>query len=383
MADHAERAIEAIEQLTRELLSRRPGAHLIEHQIDELVLEVGLSLRQGDRKDKAATLRRQIEELLDDAVQHAAVFRPGHAYCHRCSSAECEHSEPLSGRQVFTGYAPTGAPVWVDFAQWCLDRRHPEVDRLYEDPPAFFALVHTADELHRGLLHAFDERKYALLGQVTAGFFSVPAYAHEGRGVVALSIQAAMSRTRRGRPRVGLNLLARGPGGNGLETVWERQDDLPWRRPVRWAQAAVATLGSTLARARRRDERVQAELEARVGGILQGLARRLERDDRSRSRRTRHAEQRHRSGRRPTRKAIEDARAAPDDAFMHDERSGAVVVLGDRGRTHFFGPEGKLVSSVRYSKDAIARKVKQERWQPATAQQRNLLRRALAGSDGN
>ena len=43
----------------------------------------------------------------------------------------------------------------------------------------------------------------------------------------------------------------------------------------------------------------------------------------------------------------------------------------------------KAVIGVRYSKDAIARKVKQERWQPASAQQRNLLRRALAGSDGN
>jgi hypothetical protein len=86
---------------------------------------------------------------------------------------------------------------------------------------------------------------------------------------------------------------------------------------------------------------------------------------------------------RPTRKAIEDARSAPDDAFMHDERSGALVVLGGRGRTHFFGPEGKLVSSVRYSKDAIARKIRQERWQPATAEQRKLLRSALVASDEN
>ena len=53
---------------------------------------------------------------------HAAVFRPGHAYCHRCKGAMCEHSEPPSSRHVFVGYAPTGAPRWTDFAQWCLDR---------------------------------------------------------------------------------------------------------------------------------------------------------------------------------------------------------------------------------------------------------------------
>lgn len=366
-------AIAAIERLTRELLSRRAGAHLIENEIDTLVLEFGLSLRQGTRAEKAASLMRQIDELLDDAVQHAAVFRPGHAFCHRCTSADCGHSLPPSSRHVFVGYAPTGAPRWIDFAQRCLDMNHPEVDRLYHTPPAFLALVQTAEDLHGGLLRAFDSRDFALLGQVTAGFFSVPARAHEGRGVIALSIQAALSRTRRGRPRVGLNLLARGPGGEALDLVWERQDELPWRRSVRWAQAALASL-------RPRDRR-PTELDARVMAILGGLRRRLERDNRARGRRTRHAEEHHLSGRRPTRKAIEDARAANDAAFLHDARSGALVVLGDRGRTHFFGPAGKLVSSVRYSRDAIARKVNQERWQPASAEQRATLRRMLEDSE--
>ena len=376
----AEEAIAAIEQLTRELLARREGAHLIQNDLDRLVLEIELSLRDGSRRDKAVELRRQIDELLDDAVQHAAVFRPGQAYCHRCTNAECEHSAPPSSRHVFVGYAPTGAPKWVDFAQRCLDLRHPEVDRLYDDPPVLLALKDTAEQLHGGLLEAFDNGKFVLLGQVTAGFFSIPARAHEGRGVVALSIQAALSRTRRGSPRVGLNLLARGPGGSGLDLIWERQDDLPWRRSVRWAQAALATLAPTLRRSRRRGAQTQAELQNRVDAILAGLRRRLERDSRARSRRTRHAQERHQSGRRPTRKAIEDTRDASDEAFMHDTRSGVLVVLGDRGRTHFFAPDGKLVSSVRYSGAAIAKKVKQKRWQPATAEQRETLRRRLVDS---
>ena len=45
-----------------------------------------------------------------------------------------------------------------------------------------------------------------------------------------------------------------------------------------------------------------------------------------------------------------------------DDRSGALVVLGERGRTHFFAVEGRLVSSVRYSRDAIARKIQQGVW---------------------
>ncbi len=373
----AEEAIAAIERLTRELLARREGAHLIENDLDRLILEIDLSLRDGARREKGAELRRQIDELLDDAVQHAAVFRPGQAYCHRCASAACEHSQPPSGRHVFVGYAPTGAPKWADFAQRCLDLRHPEVDRLYDEPPALLALNHTAEELHNGLLRAFDNGTFALLGQVTAGFYAIPARADEGRGVVALSIQAGLSRSRRGRPRVGLNLLARGPGGEGLDRIWERQDDLPWRRPVRWAQTALSTLGPALLKRSRRG----TELERRVDRILAGLQRRLERGNRSRSRRTRHAQQRHQSGRRPTRKAIEDARGAPDEAFLHDTRSGVLVVLGDRGRTHFFAAEGKLVSSVRYSPGAIDKKIKQDRWQPATDEQRETLRQWLVDPD--
>ena len=36
----AEEAIAAIERLTRELLSRREGAHLIENELDRLVLDI-------------------------------------------------------------------------------------------------------------------------------------------------------------------------------------------------------------------------------------------------------------------------------------------------------------------------------------------------------
>jgi hypothetical protein len=121
-----------------------------------------------------------------------------------------------------------------------------------------------------------------------------------------------------------------------------------------------------------------AELQRRVAGIMRGLARRLERDQRSRLRRTRHAERRHNSGERPTRKAIDDARSASDESFMVDEKAGTIVVLGDRGRTHFFTPAGQLVSSVRYSKDAIARKIKHERWRGARAEERETLRKNVA-----
>ena len=127
----------------------------------------------------------------------------------------------------------------------------------------------------------------------------------------------------------------------------------------------------------RRQRRSQGEITHRVERILQGLARRLERDQRSRKRRTRHAEARHESGRRPTRKALDDARTAGEGELLFDERSGTLVVLGERGRTHFFTPQGRLVSSVRYSRDAVERKLKLGMWRPATREQAEQLRRTL------
>jgi hypothetical protein len=385
MKDRAEMlgevAWDVLQRMVREQLARRPGGHLIEGDLRELELRLPLVLEGAgaDPRVFAERLVRSIDRLLDDAVQHAAAFRPGHAWCHRCESAQCEHSRTPSCRHVFVGYAPTGMPRWEDFAQVCLERKHPEVDRLYEQPPAFLTLVQDKRELHGGILQAFRNGSYELIGQVTAGFFTVPSRAEEGRGVLALTIQAAASRPGRSAARVGLNLLGRTPAGGDLDLLWERQDELPWRRAVRWAQSALATLSRSRPGGRGRRGRTDGEeLERRVDGILRGLARRLERDQRARSRRTRHAEQRHASGERPTRKAVDDAREARLEAVMVDERSGAVVVLGDRGRTHFFTSGGRLVSSVRYSKDAIARKIKHERWRGATIDEVETLREHLA-----
>jgi hypothetical protein len=99
--------------------------------------------------------------------------------------------------------------------------------------------------------------------------------------------------------------------------------------------------------------------------MLEGLARRLSRDRRARTRRTAHAEARHAAGDRPTRQAVLDVRETRRETVLVDERSGALVVLGARGRTHFFSPQGRLVSSVRYSREAIERKRRLGLWRQA------------------
>ena len=75
---------------------------------------------------------------------------------------------------------------------------------------------------------------------------------------------------------------------------------------------------------------------------------------------------------------MDDARDVDAAALLVDDRSGAFVVLGERGRTHFFSAEGRLVSSVRYRRDAVARKIKLGKWRAATADERERLRKAVA-----
>lgn len=371
-------AWDVLQRMVRELIARKPGGHLIEPNLGALDLRLPLVARGADEDPQqfARELAASIDQQLDEAVQLAAAFRPGHAFCYRCDGASCDHSRPPSCRHVLVGYSPTGSPLWVDFAQHCLDLKHPQVDRLYKDPPAFLALVQDKAHLQGRVIRAFRDGNCEVLGQVTAGFFRVRAMAVEGRGVVALTAQVAASRTRRGRRNLGLNLLGLAPSGEDLSSLWDRHDELPWQKAVQWAQAAL----QSLSRPGRRGAPIRrGVIDDRVAGILRGLASRLERDQRARSRRTRHAAERHASGERPTRKAVDDARLVRPESCMIDERSDTVVVLGDRGRTHFFTAEGQHVSSVRYSRDAIERKVKLEHWRGASEEELAAFRERLHG----
>lgn len=361
-----------LQDLVRERLARKPGGHLIEPGLREMRVDatVGLIGPAAEPERFAERLTAAIDAHLDHLIEHAAAFRPGHAYCYRCASPRCEHSVSPSARHVLANYGPTGAPRWVELPQLALAQRHPEVDRLYDDPPAFVTIVVDASTLHADLLSAFRHPTYRLLGQLAAGYFGVPTREHEGRGVVALTFQVGATRGTRGEFRLGLNVVGRPPGEGELASLWERQPDLPWRPAVRWAQGALTTFGT-------RSDADFERLAPRVEGVLRGLARRLEHAQRSRGRRTRHADDRHASGTRPTRMAVEDARSAGAGSVMVDDRQGTTVVLGERGRTHFFSAEGLLVSSVRYSRPAIQRRRKLGVWRDATESEVRALQERL------
>lgn len=370
-----------LQRLVREILARTPGGTEIRPRVETLSIALPLGAEGAPQGpvSLASNLISQVQTLVDAAVVRDLTIRPGRAHCHRCGVSECDHSRPPSCRHIFIGYGPTGVPRWGDFAQVCLDRRHPQVDELFIEPPALLTLLRSGEELQRELLGAFRRSGVVLLGQLGAGFFPVRSRAEEGRGVVALTIQVSAVVGPEGGPRLELNVLGLAPSGEALHTLWERERELAWRRPLRWARTVLAAI-ETQARQRRsmRGGRPDPVLERAIDGLLSGLARRLERERRARVRRTEHAEERHDAGTRPTRQALEDARLAEAQSLLFDERRATWVVLGERGRTHFFSAEGRLVSSVRYSREAIVRKLGTQVWRRATPKEIEALRDQLS-----
>jgi len=223
-----------LRRMVGELLARKPGGHLVNGSVDEMV--VHLPAGGGDDESFAVDLAARIEDEVDEAIRRAAAFRPGHVYCHRCHAAACEHSLPPSGQHVFIGYNPTGVPLWEPMAQALLALRHPEVNALYDNPRALVTLVQDTATLRGTMLEAWQNPVCEVVGQLVAGYFRPPGTANGER--LALTLQVTAARTRKQGLRLGLNLLGT------PDAIWPVDLEPPWRRPLRWAQDALASVAA-------------------------------------------------------------------------------------------------------------------------------------------
>jgi hypothetical protein len=382
MADD-DRLREVVRLLREELRARaerHPAGHLLGRRGDSLSFEADVPLAAGENslEEAAGGLGKRLQQGLSDLLAQRSVLLAGCVYCLRCRTSACDHSRPNGSREVFAGYGPSGVPRFVDFGQWLLSSGDLRVEALYREGRSLVAHWSGERELTRDLLPAFRDARvgFRLLGQVAAGWYRVPAGERRSDSL-ALSFQIVSTSPEGRKRRFGLNVVGAAPGGAQLEDLHVRLGALPWSTAVRWAQLALEDVER-----RQRGRRRQSDeaIERRMEGLLAGLARRLEQRQRSSSRRTRHAERRHESGQRPTRMAVLDLeRARPEDILV-DGRDRTLVVLGERGRTHFFNQSGKLVTSVRYPAESIDRRRRGGRWSQASAEEVAALRQAV--SDG-
>jgi hypothetical protein len=381
----SERLREALRLLAAEAearIARHPGGHLVAGRGGSLAvaLHIPSDLRDGRLEPAIRAADEALDDALGDLVRERSVFRPGRAFCLRCSSPDCSHSMAPEPRQVFAGYGPTGVPRFLDFGQLLLERRDPRVETLFRDAPGLVALTLGEADLCAALAAPFQKREdgFRLLGQVTAGWFRVRA--ETGVEVpFAVAFQILSVRAKKGRRSLVLNVLGTAPGGKPLENLYDRLGNIPWLDAVRWAQTALASVERSLdaqPQARRPGGKLGAgngsaparalELAPRrLQGILDGLAHRLEKDRRGRERRTQHAEIRRAEGDRPTGMALADLARASAHEVLADVQRDTLVVLGEKGRAHVFNREGRHVTSIRYTQGALDKRRARGLWRPA------------------
>ncbi len=370
----------ALKLLAKELQSRlqtHPGAQLLNGQKDsvELQIRIPTSRQRGWLEKERKSASEALTEGLRQILLRQAICRAGHVLCLRCETADCSHSAPSRSTEVFAGYSPSGVPRFVDFGQWLLDRRDPRVDLLYRDPPVLLAHRTEGNDLSRSLLPAFRDRDsgYRIHGQVTAGWYAFPSE-FGTKEPLALTFQVISTRPSRGRHRFGVNLVGVGPDVQPLENLYDLTGEIPWIEATRWAQRTLSQIERS--QSRRSKQSSQEQLDKRLQGLLSGLANRLERERRSRARKTHHGQKRHRQKSRPTWKALADLHNAKPEQVLMDTRRGTFVVLGSNGRTHIFNRSARLVTSIRYSTEAIERRRRIGIWKPAIPEEVEQLRSA-------
>lgn len=376
--DRMHHVLKLLTDEVRERIDRHPLGHLLAGRGEplDLHLTVPTALREGRLEQAAREAEEAVQAAVQSLVEHSSVIQPGRVFCLRCQSPRCEHAAPADARHVFIGYASTGVPRYRDFGQWLLERRDPRVDQLYREPPQLVAAVSLEDDLSGDLLPVYRDGGYRIHGQVAVGWYRSPDPNGGHRRPLAVSFQVISSRPEGQRRRFGLNVIGSGPGGEPLEHLWDRLGQIPWNDPVRWTQSVLNGIEHQLAKAPRTPPQVT---DQRLDGLVNALARRLEKGARGKERRTLHAEQRHQEGDRPTRMALADlARATPESLFF-DTRRETLIVLGERGRTHVFNRNGKLVTSVRYEPAAIEKRRNNGIWRPAGAGEVAALRERAMG----
>lgn len=322
----------------------------------------------GRRAGREAALVAHLRDHLRVAHGEHANFVEGAVYCFHTDQPESVYSRPPKPTDVFAGYAANGKPEWVGFANLCLERKEPRVDRLFGESPEVLAMVIWADELGAGLLPEFARGRlgWKLLGQVVLGFVPRDFELKSREERVALTLQVVETTepdsrggvTRRLRLNViGLpvatiaELAANGDGTSPAEA---------FRKVIRATRGRVDALGRRAALAYRQGGRF--DLDEPVAQLLTRLRGDVLRVLKTRHYRTQHAVERHQSGERPTSLAIADALAAGEGRFFRDEHKDTVVVLGPKNRVHVFSTSGRHVTSLELMPNEVARRLELKRW---------------------
>jgi hypothetical protein len=347
-------------------------------------MDLRVSIEPGEpwRLQADPSIEEQIRVAVQEMATQAEAFRGGSVYCYRCDSPDCPHGHPPKPTSVFGGYSSTGLPVWPEFSQMLLEQRHPRVDLLYDPSQTDLVAMYMDPEmLKQRQLNVFgrQSKTYDILGQVIFGFLKIRIPGDNSHDLerVACTLQAVESRRLDGRPRLELNVLARlSDGSQALDAIKG-----PYQtRVADVISSARHRIGSlrppSKGRAGKRRGASLPDTASLAAEILQGLARKLEKVGRQRGRRTTHAEG-HRIKNRPTSKALEDAFGAAEESVLWDKQGKTFIVLGPRNRVHVFSGQGRHVTSLFLTSEAVRSRKRRKKWTSLTDDQRKQFGSAI------
>lgn len=382
LQSHLEGVEASLTSAIREAYADMVGAHPDRARPFGMDLRVSIEPGEPWRLQADPSIEEQIRTAVREMATQAEAFRGGSVYCYRCDSPDCPHSHPPRPTNVFGGYSSTGLPVWPEFSQILLERKHPSVDLLYDPSQTDLVAMYIDPEmLKQRQLNVFgrQSKTYDILGQVVFGFLKmrIPAENRSEPERVACTLQAVESRRLDGSPRLELNVLARlSDGSPALDAIkgpyQTRVSDV-----ISSARHRISSLRPpSKGHAEKRRASSLPDTASLVADILQGLARKLEKVGRQRGRRTTHAEG-HRTKNRPTSKAWEDAFGAAEESVLWDNHERTFVVLGPRNRVHVFSRQGRHVTSLVLVSEAVRSRKRRKRWTPLTDDQREQFGSAI------
>ncbi len=209
----------------REAFADMVGAHPDRARPFGMDLRVSIEPGEPWRLQADPSIEEQIRAAVREMATQAEAFRRGSVYCYRCDSPDCPHSHPPRPTSVFGGYSSTGLPVWPEFSQILLERKHPRVDLLYDPSQTDLVAMYMEPEmLKQRQLNIFgrQSKTYDILGQVVFGFLKMrlPGENRSEPERVACTLQAVESRRLDGSPRLELNVLARlSDGSPALDAI--------------------------------------------------------------------------------------------------------------------------------------------------------------------
>lgn len=349
-------AADALRGLIRDLIAEKaPETPLTE--VLPLTLQVELLPGSPGELRFTPSLRRQVNDQLPDTCYGSPHYLEGFVFNHQTGTAEGEGCRPLEADQIFAGYDNMGRPVWQSYTQWLLDRKDEAVDQLHQRRGGAVTRIQRGKDLKAEQSAVFGKasRDYALLGQLTSGYYDLPKGYDRVAGVdrVAVTVQIAETRDTRGRLQLRLNVIAGGLLPDEWQTLLQEHGFRNLREGLEAARAALAEVERSARQASmaKQPEGLQQAMR-RVPRVLQQLQDHLE------GRKPAKTSDRPQDGRWK-----EDLAEITEGEVFHDASRDSWVFLGPRGLAHVFHESGRWITTFPVTADLIEKRIVSERWQ--------------------